>query len=400
MSIFSRKKSADFVQFEGNNSQLLTEVNVGNTLAHGAIVIAPPTHTALIIRNGSIADECTAGECPLYENDSRKAQHAVRTLKVIYISKTVKVTVKWGTQAHQRIEYVDPLLHKPVSVGAFGSMDVRVVDPKKFYLEMVANFGNDYSVTNLQEQIRARVVGDTFRQIGETLRAGKLSYVDFATAKSEMQDRIKSALADRFADYYGFTVCDFIIENINIPSEQEAEIKKLYADDSSYERDKVLFNRKREETRREKEAIAEDVKLDDIILQREYDKEDRQRIIAREQEDREWARKDAVADRTERMHMREVEAERDIEISRSQAMSGVAAAVLTPEQKTARHCAVCGATYAPSDLYCKSCGAAIPQANRTCKCKNCNADIPWGTAYCPICCTKTVVGGRNVDNGN
>ncbi|MDE5756790.1 MAG: SPFH domain-containing protein, partial [Clostridia bacterium] len=197
--------SKDFVEFSGDNTELFKVVDLGSHVRNNATVIVPPTHNALIIRNGSIVNVCSEGEFPLTENGV-----TVHSLKVIYISKTAKVTVNWGTKLHQRIEYIDPKVGKPVSVGAFGVMDVRVSDPKKFYLELVANFGQVFSTQDLQDRIRTLAVDDTFRAIGKVLNDKKLSYVEFTSAKYYIQTQVGNYLSDKFSDEFGFAVSNFI----------------------------------------------------------------------------------------------------------------------------------------------------------------------------------------------
>ena len=166
-------KCSEHIEFSGDNTKLFENIDAMKKLHNDTVVIVPPTHYAIIIRNGSIVNVCESGEYPLC--DSKTSKKDIHSLKVIYISKTTKVTVRWGTKLHQRIEYIDPIIGKPVSVGAFGVMDVRVSNPQKFYLEFVANFGAVFSTEDLQERVRVLVVDDTLRTIGNVVRDNKIS---------------------------------------------------------------------------------------------------------------------------------------------------------------------------------------------------------------------------------
>ncbi|MDE7454763.1 MAG: SPFH domain-containing protein [Clostridia bacterium] len=395
-----RKKSASYqyVEFKGDNSQLLEVVNVDAKYKADATLIVPPTHTAIIIKNGLIADVCNEGEYPLYSKKTTTPQKEVRTLKVLYISKTAKVTIRWGTKPHQRINYVDPKIGKPVSVGAFGVMDVRVCDPRKFYLELVANFGQTYSIEDLQERIRARIVDDTFRTIGKVLNEKKLSYVEFTSAKYDIQEQVSEALSGRFSEDFGFEVRNFIIENINIPEEQREDIKQVYEEDSAYDRNKVILERqqemdeiKRSAERRRKQAEVEDQDLDDKLYVHKRDRSREEEEYAtkkrHEEEERAWAREDKKAEAEERLQNKHMDTVKDIEISRSEAEKAKSAAGVT-DKSLGHHCSNCGASYKPGAKFCPGCGATLPSEKMTVACPNCKTELPWGTTFCPSCGEK------------
>lgn len=363
------KVTKDFVEFSGDNTEIFKVVDVGAHIRNNTVAIVPPTHNALIIRNGAIVNIGSEGEYPLTEKGVK-----IHSLKVIYVSKTAKVTINWGTKLHQRIEYCDPKVNKPISVGAFGVMDVRIIDPKKFYLDIVANFGQTFSTENLQERIRILVVDNTIRAIGRVINEKKLSYVDFISAKYDIQTQVGNYLSDKFADEFGFVVSNFIIENLNITKEQEEEIKQIYTEDSTYEREKVLYERKQEieerekqAERRRKEAIRNDKDLDDFIFERERDRAREQieynRKNRQEDEDRAWAREDKAREAEERLQNKHLDTVKDIEISRSEA-----AKVKAQNEKSdssignaGHHCSVCGANYKPGARYCPDCGAVLPR---------------------------------------
>lgn len=383
------------IEFSGDNTKLFENIDAIKKLSNDSVVIVPPTHYAIIIRNGSIVNVCESGEYPLC--DAKTTKKDIRSLKIIYISKTVKVTVRWGTKIHQRIEYIDAILGKPVSIGAFGVMDIRVANPKKFYLELVANFGTEFSTDDLQERIRTLVVDDTLKTIGNVIRDNKISYVDFSSVKYDIQSRVGVLLAEKFTDSFGFTVSDFIIENINLTDEQTSEIKKVYSEDSSFEREKVLLKRnqeleelERQAERHRKEAIKEDSELDDFIYQRERDRQREQieyeRKLRHEDEDRVWGREDKLIDVGERVQNKMYDTYKEVENGRSDAQKTTGSSVNTEYMGNAgHHCSICGTAYKPDSKYCPGCGAILPKENIKIKCPQCSTELSWGTAYCPKC---------------
>lgn len=387
----SIKVTRDFVEFSGDNTEIFKVVDVGSKIRNNTVAIVPPTHNALIIRNGVIVNVCSEGEYPLTEKGV-----TIHSLKVIYISKTAKVTINWGTKLYQRIEYRDPKVGKPVSVGAFGIMDVRVSDPKKFYLDLVANFGQVFSLENLQERIRTLVVDDTIKAIDKVINDKKLSYLEFISAKYDVQTQVGNYLSDKFTDEFGFEVSNFIIENLNITKEQEEELKQLYAEDSSFDREKILLERKqtieeleRKAERSRKEAIRDDKDIDDFLYERQRDREREQneyeRKMRHEDEDRAWAREDKARDVEERLQNKHMDTVKDIEICRSEAEKAKAQSV---KNNVGHHCSMCGASYEAGAKYCPKCGTVLPREDISTKCSDCGTEIPWGVTFCPNCGRK------------
>ncbi|MDE5788897.1 MAG: SPFH domain-containing protein [Clostridia bacterium] len=388
----SGQRVGDVINPQLNNSKLFELVEI-NKIKPQMVGIVTPTHSAIVISNGSVGGIYTAGEFKLTDSNIK----SLYSLKVIYISKTVKLPVNWGTKAHQRFEYVDPKIGKPVSVGAFGVMDIKVYDPSKFYHELVANFGQVFSIIDLQDHIRAKVVDDTVRSISKALRDGNVSYVDFKTAKYDVQSRVKNELSDKFKDYFGFEVCDFIIEDINIPEEQEREIKDIYEEDSFYDREMVRAERRERvkereymAERRRKERELDDGDLDDALYNRKTARArgeiEYERKLRHEDEDRAWAREDKLRDSSVGVQEKVIDAYKDVEISRSEALKSVA--VTDTVKSAGRHCSVCGAEYKPDAKYCPACGAVIPRENISAKCSSCGTTVAWGTPFCPNCGNK------------
>ena len=177
--------------------------------------------------------------------------------------------------------------------------------------------------------------------------------------------------------------------------------KKVYSEDSSFNREKVLFERQqelneleRQAKRREKEAIKEDSELDDFIYQRERDKEREQieyeRKLRHEDEDRAWGREDKILDTGERVHNKMFDTYKEVENGRSEAQKPVAGSTASHTGNAGHYCSVCGSTYKPDAKYCPGCGAVLPKENVKIKCPQCLTELAWGTTYCPTC-------GRKID---
>lgn len=388
------------IEFNGDNSVLFHMIDAEKYYSTDAVVVVPMTHVAFIIQNGALREKVSGGSVPLYNETKirgifrKKSGVAVHSLKIIYISKTARLTVHWGTNINQRITYVEPTSKRNVSVGAFGMMDISIRDAEKFYLELVAA-ENDYSVERLQNRIRNLTVNETFRTVKKILDDRNPAYTEFSVAKDDIQDRVGELLSEKYVNDFGFNITNFIIENLNIDEESLKELDKRNIEDSEYDRRETIYQREKDAERRRQKDRLDDLEKNDLLynhdLNREREKHEYERKLRHEDEDRTWAREDKAADREERMYNKGVEALRDIEIKRSEAEAKIAENTKQGNGNLANaghHCIVCGAAYKPGAKYCPDCGAPLPREDLKIKCPGCGMELSWGTKYCPYCRNK------------
>lgn len=349
---------------EHDNTKLFERIKLDGAAA-GTTVIVPPTHAAIVLKNGSFSDVLSAGEFPLVSSGE-----VVHSLEVLFVSKTLWVTVRWGTQSHNRFDYVDPKIGKPVSVGAFGEMQIRVTNPRLFYLELVSSCGSAFSVDDLQNGIRRMTIDATVRELLSALTKNKVSYIDFTAAKFAIQDQIKVKLSEKFDSEFGFEVRDFIIENINIPDEQEREIRRVY--DFSEKQDE-LYELERKDAKRRKRDAVEDFDLDDELYRRKRDREREEyeyartaQTLARDEqlraEERAREREDKARDADMRLKEKVIDAMRDVEVTRAKAQTPASPHVevhVTNNSRDTVECPFCHATLPRGTIYCPYCGGQI-----------------------------------------
>ncbi len=405
-----------YLEYTGNNEKLFELVDVGTSYDKTAPFIVPPTHCAILIRNGTPLGPYEQGEYPLYDaHDGGNPKQSVHSLKVLYISKTVRVRIRWGTQEHERFQYQEPRLGIFVSVGAFGTMEIGVRDAMTFYKELVASSPN-YSTEDLQNHLRSLTVDDVNETLESVLKKKQVPYTEFTTEKRAIQREANAILSEHFVPDYGIEIRNFLIENINIPKEEEEAFHNLDREETAkaraekqkreeherareeYERNEETYGWEKAAERRRKRDVLEDMEMDDTIYNRNRDREREEREYERdlqhEDEERAWSREDKAADREERMFNKGLDVRSDVEKSKNEAIASVAAAEAASEKSAAvnagHHCSVCGSSYKPGAKYCPGCGAVLPREDEHVACPSCGNQVPWGTQFCPFCGNKVI----------
>ncbi len=394
------------VEFQGDNTQLVQILDILKTNNDATMLIVPPTHWGLLIRNGEMK-LVEGANCMLYGETQGTRKQDTFSLKVVFISKTVKIMLNWGTKQHQRIDYMEPQIG-PISIGAFGKMEVQVAYPVQFYLQVVANFGESFMADNLRDRVLELTVDKMLEILGDTIRASNLPYLEFIETKYSVQTNIGNILRDKFLDEYGFKVYNFVIEKINIPDDQDAKIKQLetYRKDRTISKeiqkneheDKVQANKEKRELMEDEDFFykhdRDRAREEDAYARNlQHSEEDRQRAHRHEDEDRSWRREDAHANRSADADLHKTgqyyDAVKQVGWESSPMYKNQPAAAPAEPQAPAagagRFCRICGSGYKPNDTFCPGCGATLDKPGATKKCPVCGCDNAVGNNFCGTC---------------
>jgi membrane protease subunit (stomatin/prohibitin family) len=198
----------------------------GNQIKMGAALTVRESQAAVFVNEGQIADVFKPG---MYELQTQNMP-VLSTLKgwkfgfnspfvaEVYFVNTKRFTnLKWGT--------MNPLMMRDpdfgmVRVRAFGTYEMRVIDPATFIREIVGTDGQ-FTTDEISEQIRNHIVSNFASTIGEA----KIPVLDlvaqYQTMGKMLTDKIAPALAQ-----YGIELTAMLIENISLPPEVEEAIDK------------------------------------------------------------------------------------------------------------------------------------------------------------------------------
>ncbi|MGN1235262.1 MAG: SPFH domain-containing protein [Christensenellaceae bacterium] len=338
----------DRIKYEGNNA-LLFEKRSADGLSKRAELIVPATHYAILVKDGQMMDTLDSGRHPVFEGKEEKRTQDV-TVDVIFISKTVKLAIRWGTK--EQFAFRDEETGVPVRVGARGQFEVQVMNPRKFYLLFV---GADavYDVEKLKERLEIRLLAEAESAIAAAMRENALTYDRLAENKLKISEAVRPVLAKMFEEDYGlklfsFTIAGFLIadEDIRAVEERRRALQERAAAEESARLD-------REEQIRREEAELEKLRF-------EWEKE---------------------------KYLRELSArdyERYLEVCRAIGWEGKA----TPQRAGTlrgapkKRCPHCGAELRTGDRFCSGCGKSVGEKKT---CAQCGEPLPAGASFCPAC---------------
>jgi membrane protease subunit (stomatin/prohibitin family) len=137
---------------------------------------------------------------------------------VYYVITRIFTGNKWGT--------ANPVMMRDADFGivrlrAFGTYDVRIVDPPKF-LKEVAGTDQHFRLDEFADAMRSRLVS----VFSEALASSKVPALDVASRYSELGEALLPLINPVIKEKYGIEMPSFIVENVSVPAEVEAAIDK------------------------------------------------------------------------------------------------------------------------------------------------------------------------------
>ena len=138
----------------------------------------------------------------------------------VYFFRTTRIlNQKWGTLSP--IKYQDPKFNFPVGVKAFGNFSFRIVEPKKFFVNVVGNQGG-FTV----EQFRKVMAERMLPLLTDHIATSKFSYIDIDANRNELSEVLARQLSADFTKL-GFEITDFRIEGTDFDDDTRRRIARI-----------------------------------------------------------------------------------------------------------------------------------------------------------------------------
>jgi membrane protease subunit (stomatin/prohibitin family) len=195
--------------------------------------------------------------------------------EVYFINKTEQLAIKWGTDS--KIQYMEPVYHFPLQIGASGEMGLRVEDSRKLLVKIVGtekSFGRDAFVQMFRAFLQVRIKP----HLARIMQDGKISIFETDMHIGELSETLHAQLVDDFSDY-GLVLERFFVTAIAKPDGDRAYEKfkevhlRQYADIAEAQiRQKVGVIEQQTEAQKmviEAEALAEKRKREGFTYQQE-----------------------------------------------------------------------------------------------------------------------------------
>lgn len=196
-------------------------------IKNGAKLIVRESQKAIFLNEGKFADSFSAGTHSL-STENIPILSKIKGWKygfespykadVYFFSIKDFVSLKWGTPAPILLR--DPQFG-PIRIKAFGSYNVKITDPFKFFTKYAGTFPL-LTIFELEHQLRD-FIAPIF---SEVLAQANISALDIAGNLSLLNQRIQPLIAPHF-EQFGLEVTQFSISSATLPKEVNENIDKI-----------------------------------------------------------------------------------------------------------------------------------------------------------------------------
>lgn len=238
------------IKYEGNNDTLIWKHPIEDFNA-GTQLIVHESQVAVFYRDGIAMDTFPSGaytlntkSLPLIGSTVKIPADAeadtVFHSEVYFVNLVTHLGYKWGTPS--RIRLIDPITSMHIDIGARGSMNIRVSDARKLLVKLVGTEGSltreDLQSDNSSGKAQQSTLASFFRDIivarvrthlSKSIKNEKIDLMEIDERLDELSESLQSIINENLADY-GFELDNFLITNVDLPTDNEAylKLKKLH----------------------------------------------------------------------------------------------------------------------------------------------------------------------------
>lgn len=215
------------IQYEGDNNIFVWKHPMTDFVT-GSQLIVHETQEAIFLRNGEALDSFGPGRYTL-ETGVLPKMEKYYTLpvqgqpfhaEIYFVNLAVHMGIKWGTNS--KVGLFDPATGIHVELGASGSFNLQVTDPRRLLIRLVGT-----TDTLSQEQIfgqngtgyfRTMVMTKVKAMLAKIIKANHISVLELDERIETISDGLRESINVDLAEY-GLTMPEFYVSNIVTPDE-------------------------------------------------------------------------------------------------------------------------------------------------------------------------------------
>ncbi len=219
-------KKNPLIKNDATNNTLLNKVRI-DEITKKSLVLVGPTDVAIIEKSGVLLNLLEEGTHPVYDKktpglfSSNKQDDSY--IDIIYINKTMRTQILWGTPNYLNI--LDPIYNVPLEIGSSGEIEIQILNPRKFYLELVGR-NNEFTAKDLKKRITNKLLSSLEPTIADKLYSSNLSGENILIVKNDIESTLQENLQLFFMKNYGIKLLTFSISKMFLTENSLTNIKR------------------------------------------------------------------------------------------------------------------------------------------------------------------------------
>ncbi|MBE5762745.1 MAG: zinc-ribbon domain-containing protein [Clostridiales bacterium] len=220
--IDKRTKVIGLKELELTNDDLFVRKSITG-ISEDSKVIVDETHVAILLKDGIALETLRPGIYPIYSKNtlfSKSTKLDTTRLELFFISKTAKVRILWGTPALFDIH--DPISGIAAKMGASGEIEIRIKNPRQFYIEVVGSNAK-FTVEDLKERLKGVILSRIEPTISSYIEVDEVPLDRIGEEKLSIARYLQQDLKRELSLNYGLEVSNVIVSNVNIADKYKEE---------------------------------------------------------------------------------------------------------------------------------------------------------------------------------
>ncbi|MBW9212756.1 MULTISPECIES: SPFH domain-containing protein [Terrabacteria group] len=224
----------------------------GNILSDQSKVIVSDGQCLLVVENGKVIDLVGEPGEYIYDKNAEPSiflggfKDAVKSVfseigsrfsyggqagqdqRVYFINIKEITGLKYGTPNPIPFRVVEEKagIDMDISLKAFGTYSIRIVNPVLFYTNVSGNVENDYNLDTLNEQLRAELLTALQPALAKLSDQG-IRYSQIPGHTEELAQNLNEQLSSKWTDLRGIQIVSFGVNSIVADENDEATLKSL-----------------------------------------------------------------------------------------------------------------------------------------------------------------------------
>ena len=297
------------IRYEGDNETIVFKHPIED-FRNGSQLTVHSSQEAVFFRDGEALDILKAGRYALETQNLpiMDKMYKIPTdgtpfhAEVYFVNMTTQMGVKWGTP--DKVKFIEPISEAPISIGARGTLNYRVVNSKKLLLKLVGttdglkrsdimgdgkSYAKDYFRPLIQTSISTNLVN--------AIKQNSIDILQIDQERLTLSQSLTELVTPYFEDY-GIEITELLVEGIVLPVRgelgydaiqtlydlrrrklKESEIQNTAALKQAELETEKLLEIQREKNRAEAEVSRRERELAERETQKQRDDYEREKIV-------------------------------------------------------------------------------------------------------------------------
>ena len=228
------------IRHEGDNNSFVWK-HPNTDFVTGTQLLVHESQEAIFFRNGEALDSFGPGRYTLETSVMPKMNklyplpiqgnpfHA----EVYFVNLTTQMGIKWGTNS--KVGLLDPITGVHIELGASGSFNLRVTEPRKLVIQVVGTsnaLSRDQIFSGDMSYFRTMIMTKVKGNLARVIKENHISALELDERVEQISAALKDAINVDLGEY-GLTMPEFYVSNIVTPDDDPnfARIKQQRADE-------------------------------------------------------------------------------------------------------------------------------------------------------------------------